>query len=77
MLVPAYTSVDVSKAPDITPNMKFIFEAGKGKYTEMGYVDFIAGQYDELIRSATSYLHGEIKYAEFAKKWKQQARLNN
>ena len=67
-VVPAYTTIDVSGAADLTPNMKFIFESGKGKYTEMGYVDWVAGQYDELIRSATSYLHGEITYEEFAKK---------
>jgi ABC-type glycerol-3-phosphate transport system substrate-binding protein len=74
-VVPAYTSVDVSTATDITPNMKFIFDAGKGKYTEMGYVNFIAGQYDELIRSATSYLHGEINFDDFAKKMEAASTL--
>jgi len=74
-VTPAYTSVDVSKATDLTPNMKFIFESGKGKYTEMGYVDWIAGQYDELIRSATSYLHGDITYEDFAKKMEASSKI--
>ena len=41
----------------------------------MGYVDWIAGQYDELIRSATSYLHGDITYEDFAKKMEASSKI--
>ena len=65
-VVPAYQGVDISGA-DITPNMQFIYSANP-KFTPMGYEYWVASQYDELIRSATDYLHESITFEDFAKK---------
>ncbi len=65
-VVPAYKDIDIS-GEELTPNMQFIF-SNNPDFTPMGYEYWIANQYDELIRSATDYLHGNISFEEFAKK---------
>lgn len=65
-VVPAYQGIDVSGF-DLTPNMQFIYSSNPN-FTPMGYEYWIANQYDELIRSATDYLHKAITFEDFAKK---------
>jgi ABC-type glycerol-3-phosphate transport system substrate-binding protein len=67
-VVPANMGVKVKDPASLPPNMSFYYGQHKGQVTICPYEVLVGLQYDETIRSATPYLHGEISYEEFARR---------
>ena len=74
-VVPAHMNVKVKDAASLTPNMKFYYGDYKGQVTICPYEVLVGFQYDEFIRSATPYFHGELSYEDFAKKLKEASKV--
>jgi ABC-type glycerol-3-phosphate transport system substrate-binding protein len=67
-VVPANMGVKVKDPGSLPPNMSFYYGEHKGQVTICPYEVLVGLQYDETIRSATPYFHGEISYEEFARR---------
>lgn len=73
-VVPARTDVKINDISSLTPNMQFYYGEHKGNVTICPYEVLVATQYDEFIRSATPYLHGDMTFEEFARRLKEASK---